>query len=162
MNTADSLFEAMETETGLYGELAESFEKESAMLPRMSVKEIIGTAAVQEEIIRKIRCSAIKRAETAAFLAAELGLEDSPSTLAGLLEHLGEPEKTRLAVLKAGLEEAAAAAKAAKDINVHLIDRMLGQIDKTIYVLGGSAGRQDGYGPGLPGGVSSGLLSSSL
>ena len=158
----DTLFEAIEVETELYRELAASFEKESGMLPRMSVKEIIGTAAVQEEIIRKIRSNAIKRAETAGFLAVAIGLEDRPATLARLLDRIDGPEKMRLAILKARLEDAASKAKAAKDINVRLIDRMLGQIDKTIYVLGGSSGRQDGYGPGLSGGVSSGLLSSRL
>ena len=162
MKTADALFEAIETETELYRELAASFEKESGMLPRMSVKEIIGTAAAQEEIIRKIRCNALKRAETAGFMAVELGIDGRPTTLASLLDHVGGPEKMRLRVLKARLEDAAAKAKAAKDINVNLIDAMLGQIDKTIYVLGGSADRQDGYGPSLSGGVSSGLLSSRL
>ncbi len=162
MKTADALFEALETETLLYRELADSFKNESGTLARMTVREIIGMTIGQEEIIQRIRGNAERRANAAGLLAGELGLENAPVTLSALLLRVDESEKSKLGRLKARLEEAVAAAKAARDMNVRLLDTMLGQIDKTIHVLGGSAGRQDGYGPGQSVGASAGLLSSRL
>jgi flagellar biosynthesis/type III secretory pathway chaperone len=156
-----ALLEALSVETSLEGELALVLDREHTLLVAMSLEDLLRLEAQKEALLERVRTQAQTVKDCMKDVATVLhASETDAKSLTRLVEHLTEPDRTRL---RSAQEQLLALTKRVREqnrVNDRLIHGSLSYVSQYLNLLRSMLTGPSGYSANgvLPGHQESGRI----